>query len=141
MTTVSIADRIEAVHERLQRARELFAQGNVQPVIGMTDHCTVSSSEGKGTYLVNGECTCPDAGQRTETHNGWCKHNLAVELFKEGSGEAKNGYSKEQVKDDVEALYGPQDNGQKGSHRRKTENRNTDGRRRNTQRSVPHEQS
>ena len=139
---VTTIQQIEGLYKRLEKARELVADGKVHPVIGMEEHFVVESSNGEGFYLVNGQCTCPDAGQRTETHNGWCKHNLAVELFKEGSGEAKNGYSKEQMNGDVEALYGPQDEQQKKSHRRKTTNQNADGKaRETTERSLPHEQS
>ena len=87
MTTPSIVDKIEAVHERLQRARELFENGNVQPVIGMEAHFTVSSSEGKGTYLVNGECTCPDYEHRQYLNGRLCKHRLAVHLYLEAHPE------------------------------------------------------
>ena len=87
MTTPSIADRIEAVHERLQRARELFAQGNVQPVLGMEAHYTVTSSEGNGSYLVNTVCSCPDYEHRQYLNNRLCKHRLAVYLYMEANPE------------------------------------------------------
>ncbi len=52
---------------------------------------------------VNGECGCPDALQRAELHKGFCKHRLAVELFKQASG---SGSQTHDVDDDREALYG-----------------------------------
>ena len=82
-TTATLTEKIEAVHERLGLARELLAQGNVKPVIGMTDHYVVSSSDGKGTYLVNDVCSCPDYEHRQYLNVRLCKHRLAVLLLLE----------------------------------------------------------
>ena len=89
-TTATTTERIEAVHERLQRARELFEGGNVQPVIGMTDLYAVRSSEGNGTYLVNGNCTCSDYEYRQHLNGKLCKHRLAVLLYLEQKPEGMN---------------------------------------------------
>ena len=43
--------------------------------------------------------------------NGWCKHNMAVELVKEGQDEAEDKDKPNEgakVKDDTESLYGLQ---------------------------------
>ena len=73
--------QIEALYQRLQRAREIVADGKVFPIVGMDDHYTVQGTAGH--YLVNEHCTCQDAQQPSEMHHGWCKHKLSVELYKE----------------------------------------------------------
>jgi len=78
----SVTVYIEALHQRLEKARQLVADGKVQPIIGYERHYVVQASKG-GVYVVNSECPCPDAQQRTDVHRGWCKHKLAVELVKE----------------------------------------------------------
>jgi hypothetical protein len=80
--TVSPIQQIESLYQRLAKAREIVAAGKVHPIVGMTDHYTVESSKGN-FYLVNGTCSCQDAQQRIDIHHGWCKHKLAVELYKE----------------------------------------------------------
>ena len=58
-------------------------------------------------YLVNGECTCRDAQYRSEVHKGWCKHMLAVELYKEAQPQGEPSQPEdtrsleEQLKDPV----------------------------------------
>ena len=107
----TVIQKIEALNERLERARQLVADGLVSPVIGMESHYVVRSSDGDGYYLVNGECSCPDAEYRSDVHSGWCKHFLSVELFKESESEhTTSGLSvDERARDDIEALYGPQE--------------------------------
>ena len=102
---VTMVQQIEGLSKRLEKARQLVTDGKIQPVLGMESHYVVESSKGDRFYLGNGECTCPDARQRVEVHNGWCKHNLAAELFKEAQGATQEA----RVKEDVESLYGPQD--------------------------------
>jgi hypothetical protein len=80
--SISPVQQIEVLHQRLVKAREIVAAGKVHPIVGLEAHYTVEASKG-GFYLVNGECTCPDAQERADIHWGWCKHKLAVELFKE----------------------------------------------------------
>jgi hypothetical protein len=80
--TISPIQQIEALHQRLVKAREIVAAGKVHPIIGLETHYTVQASTG-GFYLVNGECTCPNAQERADIHRGWCKHMLAVEIYKE----------------------------------------------------------
>jgi hypothetical protein len=87
------------VRDRLNRAEVLVAEGKVHPVRGMEDHYIVQSSKGD-VYLVNGSCPCSDAQFRAEFH-GWCKHKLAVELFKEAQAEIE---LPELVRADIEEL-------------------------------------
>lgn len=112
---VTAVRQIEALYKRLEKARELVASGKVHRIIGMDGHYAVESSKGDGFYLVNGTCGCSDAGHRSDTHKGWCKHKLAVELYREqqGAGEAPtpttaSSYSEEERKRDLDDLFGPQ---------------------------------
>ena len=57
-------EKIEAMYERLERARELVAQDKINPILGMDANYIVASSTETGCYLVNGTCSCPDAQQR-----------------------------------------------------------------------------
>ena len=84
---ISPVQQIEALHQRLVKAREIVASGKVYPIVGLETHFAVQASTG-GFYLVNGECTCPDAQQWTDIHRGWCKHMLAVEIYKESPKES-----------------------------------------------------
>ena len=79
----SVIQKIEALHCRLEKAREIVAEGKVRPVLGMDEHFTVESSTGEGHYLVNATCSCPDATNRTELTKGLCKHRLAVLVYLE----------------------------------------------------------
>ena len=83
MTT--IVDKIEALHERLERARMIVQEDKVSPVLGMDEHYIVESSTGTGSYLVNGTCSCWDAKdeRRYELTRNVCKHKLAVILYME----------------------------------------------------------
>ena len=77
--TVTPITQIEALAERLEKAREIV--GQVSPVLGLDGHHVVAGSDGH--YLVNGHCTCPDARYRKDLHKGWCKHRIAVEVYRE----------------------------------------------------------
>jgi predicted nucleic acid-binding Zn finger protein len=78
--TVSPVAKIEALYDRLTRARTLVADNKVHPVFGMADHYFVEGKEAK--YLVNGSCICPDSVNRPEL-KGLCKHKLAVTIYAE----------------------------------------------------------
>ena len=82
MTTVLPVTQIEELSKRLERAREIVEEGHVSPVVGKDGQYVVQACKG-GYYLVNGECTYQDAQYRSDVHKGWCKHMLAVELYKE----------------------------------------------------------
>jgi hypothetical protein len=70
----------QALNVRLDRAQEFIDQGRIHPVANMPDHYVV---EGENTwYVVNGECCCEDYKYRQPLHQGWCKHRLAVALYK-----------------------------------------------------------
>ena len=77
--TVTPITQIEALAERLEKAREIV--GQVSPVLGLDGHHVVAGSDSH--YLVNGHCTCPDARFRRGLHKGWCKHMLAVAVYRE----------------------------------------------------------
>ena len=79
--TVTPITQIEALAERLEKAREIV--GQVSPVLGLDGHHVVAGSDGH--YLVNGHCNCPDARFRRELHKGYCKHMLAVYLYEESA--------------------------------------------------------
>ena len=87
MTTVSPVTQIEELSRRLERAREIVSEERVSPVVGKEYHYIVEGKD--GYYLVNGECTCRDAQYRSEVHKGWCKHMLAVELYKESQAQVE----------------------------------------------------
>lgn len=82
MTSRAIS-QIEALSKRLEKARDIVARGAIRPIIGKPGHYAVDASDGRGFYLVNGECTCEDARRSADLTRGWCKHRLAVELHKE----------------------------------------------------------
>ena len=83
MTTTSSIDpnlMQQALEVRLDRAQEFIDQGRVHPVVNMDDHYIV---EGESQwFVVNGACCCEDFKYRQPLHNGWCKHRLAVALYK-----------------------------------------------------------
>ena len=83
--TVTPITQIEALAERLEKAREIV--GQVSPVLGLDDHHVVAG--GGGHYLVNGRCSCPDAQHRRDLHKGFCKHRLAVYLYREAEDAAE----------------------------------------------------
>jgi hypothetical protein len=85
--TVSPVAKIEALYDRLTRARTLVADNKVYPVYGMADHYFVEGKEAK--YLVNGSCICPDSVNRPEL-KGLCKHKLAATVYAEQQALADN---------------------------------------------------
>ena len=87
MTKPTVIEKIEALSQRLERAREIVADNKVKRVLGVDDHYTVESSTGTGTYLINGNCSCPDARQRDDLTKGLCKHKLATLLYLEANPE------------------------------------------------------
>ena len=81
--TNNVIQKIEALHCRLEKAREIVTADKVKPVLGIDDHFTVESSTGEGHYLVNSTCSCPDAHMRSELTKGLCKHKLAMLVYME----------------------------------------------------------
>ena len=69
--------QIDALAARLAKARALV--GQVSPA--NAEVYVVAGSDGH--YLVNGHCTCSDARFRRDLHKGWCKHMLAVAVYRE----------------------------------------------------------
>ena len=79
----NIITSITALSVRLERAEKLMAEGKVHPDEYIVNTFRVESSSSNGSYYtVNGKCDCPDAVQREDIHKGWCKHKLAVELYR-----------------------------------------------------------
>ena len=69
--------------KRLERAREILAQGKLFQVAGAEEKFVVFSSAGNKLYLVDlaeETCTCPDFRKRKEWNGGWCKHRIAAWL-------------------------------------------------------------
>ena len=101
----TIIERIEAQFERLQKAREIVAKQGVHVLLGVDEDTTgdfggrpktchaVDSSSGSGQYFVNGSCGCPDAKERADLHEGWCKHRLAVQLWLTADAKTRRGES------------------------------------------------
>ena len=90
----NVIEKIEALHCRLEKARQIVAEGKVQPVLGMSDYYTVESSTGEGHYLINSNCSCPDAQMRSELTKGLCKHKLAVLVYMEAQETATEAHEK-----------------------------------------------
>ena len=109
MTTIAPVKQIEELGKRLERARQLVAGGKVEPVLGADAHYIVRS-EAAGSYLVNGHCTCEDARYQRDIHKGWCKHMLAVDLYKESQPQSEPPQSFDSsLEEDIEALFGPRE--------------------------------
>jgi hypothetical protein len=85
--TVSPIARIEALYDRLTRARTLVVDNKVHPVYGIANHYIVDGTDAK--YLVNGSCICPDATNRPEL-KGLCKHKLAALIYAEQEAKAQD---------------------------------------------------
>lgn len=83
---VSPIKQIEQLCCRLEKARQIVADGKVHRVLGHQDAYVVEAKD--GFYYINGICSCPDAQHRTDIHHGYCKHKLAVELFKESTADS-----------------------------------------------------
>ncbi len=56
--------QIEKLHERLEKARQIVAEGRVHPVLNREGYYVVLASSGDGFYLVNATCECPDYGNK-----------------------------------------------------------------------------
>jgi predicted nucleic acid-binding Zn finger protein len=84
---VSPIAQIEALYDRLSRARTLVANNKVHPIYGMANYYVVEGSNAR--YLVNGSCNCPDATNRVELTKGLCKHRLAAMVYAEQQAKAE----------------------------------------------------
>ena len=84
---MDVIGAIEAINDRLGKARALMARGAVHHVVDESDHFedywAVEGDPARGrVYEVTpNTCSCPDA--RGAAPRGWCKHRLAVELWKQ----------------------------------------------------------
>jgi hypothetical protein len=94
--------KIEALYDRLTRARTLIADNKVHPVYGMPDHYIVEGKETK--YLINGGCICPDARNRPEL-KGLCKHKLAAVIYSEQVPKATPPQADRSLEDKLDDLY------------------------------------
>ena len=90
--TVTPITQIEALATRLAKARALADQ--VSPA-GPNGYEFPSSA---GTHhVVDGHCDCPDSRFRRDLHKGWCKHMLAVAVYRE-AGIDINEYRRQEVR-------------------------------------------
>jgi predicted nucleic acid-binding Zn finger protein len=85
--TVSPIAQIEALYDRLNKARTLVANDKVYPIYGIANYYVVEGSNAR--YLVNGSCNCPDATHRVELTKGLCKHRLAAMVYAEQQAKAE----------------------------------------------------
>ena len=106
MTTgISIPTRIEAVHKRLGKARAIVDLKLIEQ-LEEDVYIVYSQSPNGGHYTIDTTgCECPDVKYAGDTTAGWCKHKLAVELFKETYTDT---VSEERGKTDIEGLYPPE---------------------------------
>jgi predicted nucleic acid-binding Zn finger protein len=87
------AKQAKAISERYAKAVELVAAGRVAPVYGQNGVYCVINGEGCA-YLVNltaETCTCPDYQYRAKKLNIWCKHVIAVALYRERQHDPDGG--------------------------------------------------
>jgi predicted nucleic acid-binding Zn finger protein len=85
--------QIKGLAERYERAREILAAGRVAPVYGQSGVYCVINGEGCA-YLVDlaaETCTCPDYQYRAKRLNIWCKHVIAVALYRERQHDPDGG--------------------------------------------------
>jgi hypothetical protein len=90
--TASPIAQIEALYDRLSRARTLVAGSKFHPVVNMPDLYVVEGSA--GFYIVNDTCCCNDAASRNDLIKGHCKHKLAALLYSEQQSQAENNTPK-----------------------------------------------
>jgi predicted nucleic acid-binding Zn finger protein len=84
---VSPVAQIEALYDRLSKAKTLVVNDKVHPIYGMANCHVVEGNNAR--YLVNGECRCPNATNRVELTKGLCKHRLAAMVYAEQQGKAE----------------------------------------------------
>jgi hypothetical protein len=87
------AKQIKGLAERYERAREIVAAGRVAPVYGQDGVYCVLNGEGYA-YLVNltnETCTCPDYQYHAKKLAIWCKHLIAVALYREHQPDPNGG--------------------------------------------------
>ena len=75
--------QIDALATRLAKARALVGQVSPADAEGYA----VASGDDRHYLVVNGQCNCPDSRFRRELHKGYCKHRLAVYLYRESRDE------------------------------------------------------
>jgi predicted nucleic acid-binding Zn finger protein len=78
---VSPIAQIEALYNRLSKARTLVANNKVHSIYSLVNYYVVEGSNAR--YLVNGNCNCSDATNRVELTKGLCKHRLAAMVYAE----------------------------------------------------------
>lgn len=77
---MTIVDKIEGYHSRLQKAKQLVWDHKVHPVRQDESKWLVEGSDQDYYTVEDGQCECYDFN----TPNGykWCKHLLSIELQK-----------------------------------------------------------
>lgn len=74
---MDLIGKIEALCSRLEKAREIVAEGGVQR---LAPGVYLVTSNGRAHKVIRGRCDCEDSRYRPELA-GLCKHRLAVELY------------------------------------------------------------
>jgi hypothetical protein len=80
---------IEAMSDRLARAKTILARSAVHHVVDESDHFedywAVEGDPARGrVYQVSTQgCNCADGREGGAAPRGWCKHKLAVQLHKQ----------------------------------------------------------
>ncbi len=95
---VSPVAQIRALHDRLIRAEVLVADNRVHPAVNLPGHYIVQGNA--GFYVINGECHCADATNRTDLLKGYCKHRLAALVYAEQMDSSKDLASNESPQKD-----------------------------------------
>ncbi len=87
--------QLEALNQRLEKAREIVAQGRVLRIFGQ-EHTYVALNGQGNAYLVrwdgqDGSCTCPDFVERASKVGMICKHIMAAQLLAEQAAKQNGG--------------------------------------------------
>ena len=90
--TVGPCEQIEKLWERLRKARNIVkTDGVANHPAEVGTYVVVSQTNAAITYRVKveaGTCECEDWSSNQHIHRGWCKHRLAVQLYRFGNGGA-----------------------------------------------------
>lgn len=103
MTQPSPVKQITEMSKRLERARQIFEQDHVSPIVGREGVYVVQGPRARYVVDVNG-CNCPDFRFGRPVHRGYCKHRLAVCLYEEAQGDPEDESVTQDDGDDLEGL-------------------------------------
>ncbi len=78
--------RIDTLTERLERARQIVAKGQISAAPNREGHYIVGADHDSGFYVVNAQGCCNDSPEDIDLLHGYCEHRLAADLYKESQG-------------------------------------------------------